>query len=66
MLLLGKYTKNSVDTLTSNFHNLKENLIQQNEEEALKQAENADEKWNNMYNKLAYYIEHNELEKVLH
>lgn len=60
------YTKESVALMTGNLENLKENMIyeKQNEENINKQIDDIVNDWNEKHKKLAYYIEHDELEKV--
>lgn len=60
------YTKETVTLMTSNLENLKENMIleEQNEENINKQIDDIVNGWNEKHKKLAYYIEHDELEKV--
>lgn len=69
LILIGdfitqNYTKKCVETLTNELETLKQNLSKQESEEAIKKAEEISKKWEEMHNKLAYYIEHDELEKV--
>ena len=65
-ILTENYTKESVALMTGNLENLKQNMIleEQNEENINKQIDNIGNNWNEKYKKLAYYIEHDELEKV--
>ncbi len=62
------YTKESVTELSSDLKNLKGIIEQEdntiNWEDVEKQIEEISKKWDNRYDKLAYYIEHNELEKI--
>lgn len=75
-IITQNYTKESVSDLSSNFENLKENISSKIEEkendknsfddnkELLDKIDNITKNWESRHNKLAYYIEHNELEKV--
>lgn len=65
-ILTENYTKESVALMTGNLENLKENMIskEQNEEDINKQIDDIANNWNDRHKKLAYYIEHDELEKV--
>lgn len=65
-ILTENYTKESVALMTGNLENLKENMIleEQNEEDINKQIDDIVNNWNDRHKKLAYYIEHDELEKV--
>ena len=59
-----KYTDNSINSFNEELQNLKNFLIEENQEEAEAQIEKAEKSWESIQNKMAYYIEHNELEKV--
>lgn len=65
-ILTENYTKESVALMTGNLENLKENMIseEQNEKDINKQIDDILNNWNDRHKKLAYYIEHDELEKV--
>ncbi len=60
------YTKESVNKLSSGLMLLRETVSQENmEDEKIKNdAENVYKEWEKRHEKLAYYIEHDELEKV--
>ena len=60
------YTKESVALISENLESLKQNMLseEQNEENINIQIEDIANKWEERYQKLAYYIEHDELEKV--
>ena len=62
------YTKQAVAELSNNLNELKEKISQDDEninwEEVEIRIEDINKKWNERYEKMAYYIEHNELEKV--
>lgn len=65
-ILTGNYTKESVSELSSELYKLREELSEENieDEEIQKKADYIYDKWNKRYNVLAYYLEHDELEKV--
>ena len=70
-VITQKYTKESVETLTSGLETLKTDFkenIDNNEgksnEEIKEEIDKIKENWDSRHDKLAYYIEHNELEKV--
>lgn len=65
-ILTESYTKESITLMTGNLENLKQNMIleEQNEENINKQIDDIVNNWNEKHKKLAYYIEHDELEKV--
>ena len=60
------YTKDSIGELSSELMSLREKLTQDDiENEQIKsEVEGIYNKWAEKYNKLAYYIEHDELESV--
>lgn len=60
------YTKESVSELSSGLMQLRENVKQENlkEEKIKKEAEKIYQQWEKRHEKLAYFIEHDELEKV--
>lgn len=61
---MQNYAKKSIDLLTEECQKIRESLEKKDEEESIKLAENTKQKWEEKYTKMAYYIEHNELEKV--
>ena len=58
------FTKNAVNEVTDIFSDLKSNILNANETQINNEIKRLDEKWKNVHDKLAYYIEHDELEKV--
>lgn len=58
------YTKNTVDYITGELENLKQNLLEKSDDKVDEDINKIDDKWKDVYDKLAYYIEHDELEKV--
>ena len=70
-IITQQYTKESVSTLSNDLEELKldlNNKIKNEEEKANDELSNSIDKitkdWESRHDKLAYYIEHNELEKV--
>lgn len=70
-IITQRYTKESVESLSSNLEELKIDLnnelddnSKKSGEEILEKIDRIRENWNSRHDKLAYYIEHNELEKV--
>ena len=63
-----EYTKKATSELSSNLNQLKEEILQEDEEvnweEAQIEFDRINDMWTEKYDKMAYYIEHNELEKV--
>ena len=70
-IITQNYTKQSVDNLSNKLEELKENIggkIGENNnkenEELIQKINDITKNWEERHDKLAYYIEHNELEKV--
>ncbi len=65
-ILTENYTKESVTLMTDKLDNLKQTMIseEQNEENIKEKMDIILNDWNNRHKMLAYYIEHDELEKV--
>lgn len=65
-ILTQNYTKQSVETMNQKLENLKGNLIKEdvNKENVQTEMEDIMKDWKNRNGKLAYFIEHDELEKV--
>ena len=59
------YTVEATQNLTDSIYNLKEKISKDiNNEETKKCVDEVENLWKSKYDKLAYFIEHNELEKV--
>ena len=60
------YSRNSIEDINEKLADLREEMNQEeiNEEEIVKHEDEIDKQWEEMFSKLAYYIEHEELEKV--
>ena len=58
------YTKKAVSTLIDEFGKLKQSLINNSKEDSEFEVNEIAKKWEEVHDKLAYYIEHDELEKV--
>ena len=60
------YTKQCVDSMNENLKVLKEATLLDDvdKDDVLKKLQNIEDTWNGFQEKLAYYIEHDELEKV--
>lgn len=63
-IVTNNYTKSSVSILSDELNIIREDILQENKEKAQKQMINIKCIWEKRYNILAYYIEHDELEKV--
>lgn len=65
-IITQNYTNQSVEAMDIKLENLKQKLTQEEvkKEEVEQEFENTMEHWKERYKVLAYYIEHDELEKV--
>lgn len=63
-VMTNNYTETSVSILSDELNILRENILQEDKENAQTQMMNIKNIWEKRYNILAYYIEHDELEKV--
>ena len=63
-ILTNNYTKNTVSMMSEELSALREDVLEKNKENAQNKIEEILDKWQEKNNVLAYYIEHNELEKV--
>ena len=61
-----KYTKESIQELSGTLNSLKEQLLQEQvqEENYNKDLKKIEDDWEKRHDKLAFFIEHNELEKI--
>lgn len=60
------YSRDSIEDMNEKLVNIREEMNKEetNDEEIAKKEEEIDKKWEEMFSRLAYYIEHEELEKV--
>lgn len=58
------YTQRATSEITQIFKELKEEMLIENKEQIDNKVKSLDEKWGQKHDALAYYIEHDELEKV--
>ena len=63
-IVSNNYTKIAVEELSIKLNDLREELLKENQENCINKIENIKMLWKDKYNILAYYIEHDELEKV--
>ena len=63
-IVTQNYTKNSMLEITECLSALRKDIEEDNLENAKEEIKELDQKWDNKHDKLAYYIEHDELEKV--
>ena len=62
-IVTQNYTKSSVEELSKNLEELRIDLEKENDEKAiLDKIDKVNQEWRNRHDKLAYYIEHKELE----
>ena len=59
-----KYTEKTINEITDNLERLKEILQSKDKNEIYAKVDEIIEKWDEKYEILTFYIEHNELEKV--
>ena len=63
-VISNNYLKESVTELSNELNILRGLILEENKEKAQEQMQKVKDKWRERYNVLAYYIEHDELEKV--
>ena len=65
-VLTRNYTKSSIDRMNEELAQMREELIKEErkDQKLVEQMSQLDKKWQELSGKLAYYIEHDELEKV--
>ena len=62
--IIQNYTKNTINNITGELETLKQCLFEKSDKNINEQIDRIDNKWYKVHDKLAYYIEHDELEKV--
>ena len=63
-VISNNYLKQSVTELSNELYILKSHILEEKQKEAEKQMKRVKDKWKEKYKVMAYYIEHDELEKV--
>lgn len=63
-VITNNYTKSTVEELSGELSSLKEEVLEENEITSKSKMQKIKDSWKEKYNVLAYYIEHDELEKV--
>lgn len=58
------YTTKTASDITENLTELKEDIENNDTDSTQKKLKQLDEKWDEKHDKLAYYIEHDEIEKI--
>lgn len=59
-----KYTRSTTSEITQIFSDLKVDMLKEDKGKIEEKVKILDEKWGQKHDRLAYYIEHDELEKV--
>lgn len=63
-IITNNYTKESVEIMSNELNILRDYILKEDKENALVKMKVVKEKWEERYKILAFYIEHDELEKV--
>jgi len=63
-IITNKYTKDTVESMSTELNMLKEYILKEDKLKAEKELNKVKENWEEKYKVLAFYIEHDELEKV--
>lgn len=63
-ILTNNYTKDSVKIISEELNILRESILNEDKEKANNKMQEIKEQWKERYDILAFYIEHDELEKV--
>lgn len=64
-IITSKYTKECVSNLNDELGQIRTEIKNEENNQNIKEkVDNLKKKWNEKYDKLAYYIEHDELEKI--
>lgn len=63
-VITQNYTKQTMEEVIGMLSNVKEDILNTNKEKINNEIDNLNKKWKSVHDKLAYYIEHDELEKV--
>ena len=63
-LIAQQNTKNNIGFIISELEELKENIKKEDKEKVNEKMDMLNSEWEEIYNKMAIYIEHDELEKV--
>lgn len=63
-IITNKYTKETLEVLSSELNILKDYILKEDKENSQEQMQKIKQKWEERYKILAFYIEHDELEKV--
>lgn len=59
-----KYTRSTTSDITQILSDLKSDMLKEDRDKIDEKVKKLDEKWGEKHDRLAYYIEHDELEKV--
>lgn len=62
--ITNKYTKNTVEIMSDELNIMREYILKEDKEKTEEQMQSIKNKWEERYKILAFYLEHDELEKV--
>lgn len=63
-IITNNYTKKSVEIISGDLNILKQYILEEDKQQSQMKMQEVSEKWRERYRILAFYIEHDELEKV--
>ena len=63
-IMTQKYTKETTKQITTTMESIKGEILAEDKEKIEERTKELDKNWTEKHDKLAYYIEHDELEKV--
>lgn len=63
-IITNRYTKETIEILSKDLNILKEYILDEDKEKSEEQIKKIKQNWEQRYKILAFYIEHDELEKV--
>ena len=60
------YSKNNIDIIANDLRSIRQDTLQEepNKEKIMQEVDNVYKKWEDVDDNFAYYLEHNELEKI--
>ena len=63
-IITNRYTEQTLEILSNELNILKDYILKENKEKSEEQMQKIKQRWEERYEILAFYIEHDELEKV--
>ena len=63
-IITNRYTEQTIEILSNELNILKDYILKENKEKSEEQMQKIKQRWEERYEILAFYIEHDELEKV--